>query len=446
MDYAGKREPILELLGKALEAACQTPASRNRAVDLYRSLAICFVVLGHWMLVAPYVPERELELRNILALQPWTQYLTWLFQVMPVFFFVGGYSNAASWSSARKSPEKRQNWATGRLRRLLLPVVPLVLLWAIAAIVAFQLGVEPELAKAASRAALIPVWFLAVYILVTLVVPVTFAIWEKFGLWSVAVLAALAVLIDFVGVGIGQGWLRWANYAAVWLAVHQLGYWWRRGDQGTGGIGLLLLIGIVWMSILVAYAGYPISMVSVPGEVFSNTRPPTTAMLALGAIQVSLLMLLAGAVNAWLQREKPWSKVILVSQNIMTIYLWHLTVVIVVAGLSLAFGGFGLKVEPSTAVWWIYRPLWISVLALFLLPFLVIFGRFESGSRARQDHGAGMVQASVGAVMSCVGLTILALSGVSVDRFPGFNWIACVLTVAGVVIATRRIKLSTPTG
>ena len=431
------------MLSKALEAARQTPASRNRAADLYRSLAICFVVLGHWMLVAPYVPGGRLEFRNILALQPWTQYLTWLFQVMPVFFFVGGYSNAASWSSARTRPEKRRNWATGRLRRLLLPVVPLVLLWSAAALVAFHLGVDPALATAASRAALVPVWFLAVYILVTLAVPISFAIWERLGLWSVTTLAVLAILIDFLGVGLGQGWLRWANYAPVWLAVHQLGYWWRLSDRGAAGTGLLFLIGVFWMAVLVGYAGYPISMVSVPGEIFSNTRPPTTAMLALGAIQVSLLLMLAGPVNAWLQKERVWATVILVSQSIMTIYLWHLTVVIVVAGLSLAFGGFGFKVEPGTAAWWIYRPLWIAVLAGGLLPFLAIFGRFESGSRARQGNGPGIVQASMGAVMACAGLTILALGGVSTDRFPGFNWIACILTVAGVIIATRRISPET---
>lgn len=427
------------MLSKAFEVARQTPASRNRAADFFRTLAICFVVLGHWMLVAPFVPESELELRNILAVQPWTRYLTWLFQVMPVFFFVGGYSNAASWSSTRTSPEKRRNWANGRLRRLLLPVVPLVIFWALAAAIAFPLGVSPELAKAASRAALIPVWFLAVYIMVTLVVPVSFAIWEKIGLWSVAILAALAIFVDLVGVALGQEWLRWANYAPIWLAVHQLGYWWRRGDHGTRGIGILFFIGAIWMWVLVRYAGYPISMVSVPGEVFSNTRPPTTAMLALGSLQVSLILLLSSPVNAWLQRETPWATVILFAQSIMTIYLWHLTVVIVVVGLSLAFGGFGLRVEPGTAVWWFYRPLWIAVLVAGLLPFLAIFGRFESGSRVRGANGAGTLQASLGAVITCAGLTVLALNGISVDRFPGFNWVACIMTVAGVALATRRI-------
>ena len=426
------------MLQKAREAARLTPASRNRAADFYRTIAICFVVLGHWMLVSPYVPAGEIELRNILAEQPWTQFLTWLFQVMPVFFFVGGYSNAASWSSARTDAAKRHAWATGRLRRLLLPVIPLIVLWSIAAAIAFQMGVDAELAKNASQAALIPVWFLAVYILVTLTVPVSYAIWERFGLWSVAALAALAILVDVIGVGYGQSWLRWANYAPVWLAVHQLGYWWWRGDQNGRAILFLLALGIAWLWVLIGLAGYPISMVSVPGEEFSNTRPPTTAMLAIGAIQIALLLLLTPRVNAWLQRETPWAIIIMVAQSIMTIYLWHLTVVIVVTGLSLALGGFGLTTEPGTAAWWALRPLFVLVLIVLMLPFLAIFGRYESGSR-RAAEPAGLIQAGLGAVIACGGLTMVALSGISLDRLPGFNWIAGLLIIAGVTLATRAL-------
>lgn len=429
------------MIERAREAARLTPVTRNRAADFYRTIAICFVVLGHWSLVAPYVPGDELELRNILAQQPWTQYLTWLFQVMPVFFFVGGYSNSASWSSARQSPEKRRAWATKRLRRLLIPVIPLVILWALAAATAFRLGVDPELAKGASRAALIPVWFLAVYIMVTLVVPISYALWEKLGLLSVAALAALAILVDVIGIGAGVGWLRWVNYAPVWLAVHQLGYWWRRGDQNfRGTIALaLLVIGIVWMAVLVGPAGYPLSMVSVPGEAFSNTRPPTTAMLALGAVQISLLVLLERPVNAWLRRETPWAIVILAARSIMTIYLWHLTVVILVAGVSLQLDGVGLRIEPGTLAWWFLRPIWIAALIVGLLPFIAVFGRFESGSRSRADVGPGIVQTTVGTIQSCAGLTLLALNGVSLDRSPGVNWIPVLLTVLGVLLATKPL-------
>ena len=107
----------MSLMSRAREAAQRTPAKRNRAADFYRTAAICFVVLGHWMLVAPYVSEGELAFGNLLAEQPWTQLLTWFFQVMPVFFFVGGYSNAASWTSARQTRESRRLWAARRLRR-----------------------------------------------------------------------------------------------------------------------------------------------------------------------------------------------------------------------------------------------------------------------------------------------------------------------------------------
>ncbi len=433
----------MNMFEKAREAARLTPASRNRAADFYRTLAICFVVLGHWMLVAPYVPEEEIELRNILADQPWTQFLTWLFQVMPVFFFVGGYSNAASWTSARTAPEKRQAWATGRLRRLLLPVVPLVVLWSIAAAIAFQLGVDAELAKNASQAALIPVWFLAVYILVTLAVPLSYALWERMGLWSVAALAALAVLVDVIGVGFGQSWLRWINYAPVWLAVHQLGYWWWRGDQNGRAMLFLFGLGIAWLWTLIGPAGYPISMVSVPGEDFSNTRPPTTAMLAIGCIQIALLLFLAGRVNQWLHRETPWAIVILAAQSIMTIYLWHLTVVIVVTGISIALGGFGLGTEPGTVAWWALRPVFVLVLIVLLLPFIAIFGRYESGSR-RAAAPAGLVQAGLGAVIACAGLTLVALGGISLDHLPGFNWIAGLLILAGVTLATRALPVGKP--
>ena len=430
----------MSMLEKARDVARQTPDSRNRAADFFRTAAICFVVLGHWMLVAPYFTQGELEIRNILAEQPWTQYLTWLFQVMPVFFFVGGYANAASWSSSRKSTERRRTWASGRLRRLLLPVVPLILLWALAAAIAFQLGVDPELARDASRAALIPVWFLAVYVMVTLVVPVSFAIWEKIGLWSVVLPASVAVLVDLIGVGLGEGWLRWVNYAPIWLAVHQLGYWWHRGNPSSFGILVLFAIGAAWMSVLMGVAGYPVSMISVPGETFSNTRPPTTAMLALGAMQTSVLLSVAKPLNAFLKYETLWTLVIILAQRIMTIYLWHLTVVIVVAGLSISLSGFGLGVEPGTEMWWLYRPVWIAVLLAGLLPFLVLFGRYESGSRAQAVRASGFMLAGTGAVTACTGLTIIALRGISLERFPGFNWLACALIVAGVTLATRGSK------
>ena len=43
---------------------------------------------------------------------------------------------------------------------------------------------------------------------------------------------------------------------------------------------------------LVFVASYPVSMVTVPGQEVSNTRPPTVALLLLGVLQVGLVRLL----------------------------------------------------------------------------------------------------------------------------------------------------------
>ncbi len=83
------------------EMADATPADRNRVVDLLRGAAILVVVLGHWLMAAVYVDNGgDLHRSDLLGLALWTHPLTWVLQVMPVFFLVGGYANAISWRAA----------------------------------------------------------------------------------------------------------------------------------------------------------------------------------------------------------------------------------------------------------------------------------------------------------------------------------------------------------
>ena len=424
------------MLARARRAAENTPASRNRAVDFYRAVAICFVVLGHWMLIAPVMRGGEVELPRLLAEQPWTQFATWLFQVMPVFFFVGGFSNALSWSSAQRDPEKRRTWAATRLGRLLKPTVPLVIVWAIAAFAANQMGVSPELIFAASRAALVPIWFLAVYIMITVCVPVSACVWDRLGLWSVALLAIGAIVVDTIGLGFDQGWLRWSNYGLVWLAVHQLGYRWKNGGVSKHLALGLSALGLVWLYVLIAHMGYPISMVSVPGEEISNTRPPTTAMLAVGSVQIGVILMLESPVKRWLARPAPWSWVILLNQMIMSVYLWHISATITLVGIAVAFGGIGLNIEPGTVLWWSLRPIWILGLTILLIPFLAIFMRFENASRVAGTALPGPAQALLGALTTCAGLVMMALKGIGSDGALGVNVLAVGLVVLGVALAT----------
>lgn len=426
----------MSLWSQAKAAAARTPDTRNRAADFFRAAAILLVVFGHWIVSVPYLRDGELLYTELLAVQPWTQYATWVVQVMPVFFFVGGFANAASWTSARRDPAKHRAWQGRRLTRLLRPLTPLILLWAVAAGVAAHAGLDPVIIQNASRAALVPVWFLAVYIMVTVVVPITAGAWERWGLWSVAALFAAAGLVDLIAFAGGLGWLRWANYGFVWLGVHQMGYWWHRGIAGPAGPGLVLAAGLGLLWLLIVGFGYPVAMVSVPGEEVSNTRPPTVAMLAIGLTQIGLILLLAGRVSAWLRNTAPWALVILVSRRIMTVYLWHLTALLSLVGLALLADGFGLRLVPGSAPWWWTRPLWIAAMLAVLFPLIFLFGPLEAGSRRAEGAPPGPARAVLGACLACAGLAFLALRGAYGDNILGVNVVPVVLALAGVQVST----------
>ena len=421
---------------QAKAAAERTPASRNRAADFYRATAICLVVIGHWTVSVPYFVDGELKFAELLVLQPWTQYATWVVQVMPVFFFVGGFSNAASWASARRDPAKRASWQGRRLRRLLLPTIPLILLWSVAAGVAFHAGLEAAFIRNATRAALIPVWFLAVYVMVSVVVPLTTLAWERWGLWTVAALFTAASVVDLIGIAGGVGWLRWSNYGFIWLGVHQMGYWWFRGIEGRAFPLGLIAAGTGLLLMLIGPLGYPVAMVSVADEHFSNTRPPTIAMLAIGMTQIGLIILLARRVSAWLTNIRPWAAVILVSRRIMTVYLWHLTALLAVVGASFLVDGFGLRMVPGSTLWWWARPLWFAAMLSVLLLLIYLFGSLESGSRRAQAAPSGPLRSVVGACLACAGLAFLALQGTQADNPLGINVVPVLLALSGLLVAT----------
>ena len=95
---------------RALEVARNTPDSRNRYVDFLRAVSILAVVFGHWLMAAPQMVDGELSVEHLLVVAPWTQVATWVLQVMPVFFVVGGYANAASWESASRAGTGYPAW------------------------------------------------------------------------------------------------------------------------------------------------------------------------------------------------------------------------------------------------------------------------------------------------------------------------------------------------
>lgn len=400
----------------AADIAREAPATRNRYVDALRAASILVVVFGHWLMAGPeLVADGSLEIGHLVASSTVIQALTWIFQVMPVFFFVGGFANAAAWRSARVKGEDYPHWLRTRLRRLAMPVLPLLGFWAIAGSLAIGFGLDPDLLRAGSQAALVPVWFLATYIVAVALAPLTLRLWERHGWWLVGGLTAIAAVVDVLTITAGVDWLRWANYLFVWNAVHALGYAWADGRLGSVRrrvtIGLGSLAGLAG---LVAALPYPLAMVGLDTAAITNSNPPKVTLVFLGLFQFGLLTALERPARRVLDGARLWTGVVAISSLIMTLYLWHLTAMVSVIAVQLGLGGFGLRFTVNTPLWWVTRPLFIGVLLVVTAGLVMAFRRYERPQPDTRPSPPAW-RPIAGTVVLCAGLGNLASSGIVSD-------------------------------
>jgi len=393
------------------------------------------VITGHWLIAAYYYQAGELYFSDVLVIQPRTQWLTWLFQVMPIFFIVGGYANAISLQSARRREHDYATWLAARLHRLVSPLLILLLAWAVIALLMHFSGISGEIIQRASRASLIPIWFLAIYIMVVVLAPATHKAWRRWGFWSFWMIGTIGVLVDVAFFAADIRWLGWSNYFWVWLAVHQLGYAWQSGR--LGGPGRLLaysLVSFLLLALLVNKGPYPLAMVGSPDADLSNSLPPKITLLVLGIGQLGLLLAVAAPMRRVLSGLRIWTATVLINSMIMTLYLWHLTVLIAIVGVLYLAGGFGLDLQPGTSAWWLARPLWIAVLYAALLPVTLLLSPLERRGRAADAAVPAAWRQVGGAVLICLGVALVGRFGLANAPLPGLDVVAYLLIVAGAAI------------
>lgn len=401
--------PKPTLWSRARDMASQAPPERNRYVDFLRALSILAVVSGHWLVAAPYMQDGAVVGGHLLGILPWTQWLTWGFQVMPLFFLVGGFSNGVSWAATKREGRGYAQWFGSRVQRLINPVLPLFLIWTVFAAFGTALGVERKIVALAAQLALIPVWFLSVYLIISALVPWTYALWTRFGLASFWGFVAGAIAVEIAAVGFHVLTVNFVNFAFVWLAIHQLGYAWNAGHFADKRKALVWAAGgLVALCLLVGYGPYPVAMIGVPGSGLSNSMPPTIALLALGISQTGLALALENHGRRMLDRLSVWTGVVLVNGMIMTIYLWHLTAFVLVMVAAWLLGGVGLHVAPGSGAWWLARPIWFSLYIATLLPMILLFARFEQARPVETRADMPLARLLTGLVLICVGLAATA--------------------------------------
>ena len=107
------------------------------------------VVLGHSLLTGITYQGGHLSGLDALDYVSRGRWVTLLFQVMPVFFLVGGYANAVSWTAHQQRGEGWTEWVRGRALRLLWPAAVYVAVIPPAVAVARAAGANTaELAQA----------------------------------------------------------------------------------------------------------------------------------------------------------------------------------------------------------------------------------------------------------------------------------------------------------
>src|SRR4051812_12307028 len=253
--------------------AARTPPSRDRTVDCLRVASLAVVLVGH-TLMATVEPSGRVG--NVLATLPQAQLLTWLFQVVPVFFLVGGFSHAA----ALRSRPPYGAFVASRMTRLVPPAAVLCGVWLATGVVLELTGHAGSagrgtLARSAARLAVQPLWFLGVYVAVVALAPAMLALHRRFGLRVLLVLAALTGVLDVLRFSAGGGsdgsvpGLCYLSVGTVWLAVHSLGFAWYDGTLERLGRPLAVG-GLAVAATLVRGGPYPTSMVGLPGAPVSN--------------------------------------------------------------------------------------------------------------------------------------------------------------------------------
>ncbi|MFJ7272179.1 acyltransferase [Streptomyces sp. NPDC099050] len=389
----------------ASDIAAVTPATRDRYVDLLRVASLGTVIAGHWLMAAVSTEG----IGNLLAVVPPLQVLTWALQVMPVFFFVGGFSHALSYRSLARRTEGPvyAAFVRARLRRLLRPTLVFVAVWTAVALLAQLLGTGGgRLSGAALRLVTQPLWFIGIYLAMVALTPPLLKLHERHGWAAFGALAAAAAAVDLLRFAGGVPYAEFLNFAFVWLAVHQLGF--LRADGRIRRPGALAAAGLAGAVALVAYGPYPLSMVGMPGEKVSNMAPPTLALLAHGIWLVGAVELLRAPAGAWLARPRVWRGVVAANGIAMTAFLWHLTAMLAVYAAQL---GLGIALpEPAGAAWWAQVPVRFPAAAALTCVLVAVFRRFEAPGASGADPGSGP-RAALGTALCLLGVLGLSTTG-----------------------------------
>jgi surface polysaccharide O-acyltransferase-like enzyme len=382
-------------------------SGRDHAIDLVRALCVTAVVVLHSLMVGVTVAPDGPVFANAGDAGWWLVPVSWVLQVMPLFFVIGGFAGLKAYE---RMPEGSATaFVTARLHRLLLPAVGVIGTAGVGLAALTLTGVPDDLVEVAGFRFGQPLWFLAVFLLAQALLPALVRAHRTAPFITLGALAAGAVAVDIARAATGIDAIGFLNLGFVWLTMQQLGFLLADGRidalsrRARVAIGATALAALATTFITGAYSP----------DLIANSNPPTAALLLVGVVHTAAFSLLRAPIAAFAERARPRAFTEFVSQRAMTIYLWHMSVLLVLAGGSalLATAGMLDLPAPASPEWWLGRPVWLALVlgitALISLP----LSRMESLRLPRRSLGAASV--SVAATLGTAAVVLLLVRGTS---------------------------------
>ena len=392
-------------------------ASRDRVSDGVKALALGLVILGHG-LAWTVTPEGSAV--NSLDAAPSLFPLTWLLQILPLFFLVAGERMVVLARNPTSDGLQR------RIARLVTPTIPLLLVTLLAA------AVIPMFANDAvsSGAGVIPVqllWFLGIYLAAIALSPLLARLRAP---WHFVLLLLAIGAIDLLRVHVWEP-AGWANLLLAWMFFVALGMHLprlRRTPRPLLAAGLVAAsAGAVGLVIVGPYSAALISTDALPG--ISNLAPPTMVLVLAGIAQVMLLLLAWPGLERLLARDRVWVPVAVFSSRAMGMYLLHMLLLALFVGVVIAAG---LRPSALSASWWVLHAVVLAIvagLAWVLTPVLMQSGRRSAALVQRVTPGEIAVRLRGGSVAlwlaasALAALCLLLISESGMGKAFEFRWV-----------------------
>jgi len=139
-----------------------------------------------------------------------------------------------------------------------------------------------------------------------------------------------------------------------------------------------------------------------------------------------------------------WTCTVIINTMIMTIYLWHMTVLLLVLAGAWVADGFGMGMAPGSAQWWWTRPIWLGLLTVLLIPCALMLSPLERAGAPQHSPVPSAPRLVMGATMAGLGISLATLLGFDGQLFSLTNSGTLALVLAGAWVCGISLRKKSP--